>query len=1171
MEVNRVLSLFPSVGLVAAVGLCAGSTGCDLIGRDLYLERLAELLAEDPRVPDPSGVLVRVIDEFGRPADGVPASETDGTFTTTDGAGLAWIASEEPTVVTLSPPGTAPTGIAVTPFDGYTGATLDLVPLAEHVLEDGVGTINEVGVRSIAFLPGVLIGDGDVTVPYAWGDGRAPPSDAVDLLRAVYLGMPQNADLDGSAVWRVRGDDALRAAKPSLYRFNGATAVWDSVGPVDEQRTWMEARLDTPGAWYAMAVPHALECVQARPSDLGSGDFLPGTELRVSWSGLDGARRVVTDEDGAACLDGQGPVTVDVLRGVDDGTSRTAWFDPGRAELLALGQDLDLPVPAAVDGDGDGALGAPEWDCDDTDPAVSPAIQDDPPEYPDQNCDGSLGIDADQDGDPAGVDCDDSDPRVSTQLEELCDNLDNDCIGGADDGDIPFSVEVFDGTCYGCGPETVAELNPIFYFAFDEIEEYTPDWSGWGRDLTVAGSFGDLWPGISEWDGGTPYWNGDIGQFMWLVDTDNAWPASDLTVSVWIRPEYINRSVLSYQSREYPWVDEYTKTLYGSCSPTEPNLEPCDPDAIALHEFDLNTKTSHTLVQTSDLAARFSDVPSRVSAREWTHLVFVREGQSPARLFVDGTEVAPADYQCDTESNVRNKMCPLDMWSGGVLRVGQSMFEFPQDAGNAADGDNSGVRAFEGVLDELAIFDRALLDSDVTQLFLATTCGEGLICNRDDEDVDGVVDEHLLGTAACPAVGDTACADINTSGSAMGVGPYQVDLGPEQGIVTAWCGVDGLSFCGDGELSTLDEVPAQESCDPGDSATYYAWANGCAGCVADVAHYATDCQDVMDNPALADPRDGAYKVDFDGDGPYPPVSVRCDMDLATGEAWTQVFRHDTRAGVLFNDPSDAGGACPAIEVCDNGVDETSTADKDPVLNGSSELADCDDPECVSFPTCSQEGPTPSPWRPENLLCPAPGDAVPEAYCGCGCPSKVTGDNAFCLGPLGSKFSVVDYLGAFQNASGQVQYRLRWPFHEESSGADPVTWCQDWLPFNDPAEERGHDRASGWCFAPQPRAPAGDSFMGLAPHGCDGGCEIDYYQFAAFDGIEEVYVGAEKYLDKVCSGLFTVGMNRGNGSQDSYGLPSNAAHFPDGSSKTVELWARRVVDGAGACPTPCGPP
>jgi len=96
--------------------------------------------------------------------------------------------------------------------------------------------------------------------------------------------------------------------------------------------------------------------------------------------------------------------------------------------ILGCGEDLD----------GDGFLQAN--DCDDGDPAVNPAAVEVLYDGKDNDCVGGDLVDVDGDGVAStavsgGTDCDDTLATVHPGLPEVCDGLDNDCLGTVDDGD----------------------------------------------------------------------------------------------------------------------------------------------------------------------------------------------------------------------------------------------------------------------------------------------------------------------------------------------------------------------------------------------------------------------------------------------------------------------------------------------------------------------------------------------------------------------------------------------------------------------------------------------------------------------------------------------------------------------------------------------------------------
>jgi len=151
--------------------------------------------------------------------------------------------------------------------------------------------------------------------------------------------------------------------------------------------------------------------------------------------------------------DGDGVVAV------DDCNDNDAAVLPGATELCdGIDNDCEgtidvnatdaLTFYADADADGSGndastttACDAPRGfvaqagDCDDGDSAKHPgAPEDDCTDPTDYNCDGSVGYaDADADGYPACEDCNDDAPAISPAGVEVCDGVDNDCDGQADD------------------------------------------------------------------------------------------------------------------------------------------------------------------------------------------------------------------------------------------------------------------------------------------------------------------------------------------------------------------------------------------------------------------------------------------------------------------------------------------------------------------------------------------------------------------------------------------------------------------------------------------------------------------------------------------------------------------------------------------------------------------
>ncbi len=117
--------------------------------------------------------------------------------------------------------------------------------------------------------------------------------------------------------------------------------------------------------------------------------------------------------------------------------------------------DLDAIVETgAPDADADGS--PDDEDCDDDDATVYPGAVDAWYDGIDANCDGADDYDQDGDGidgSTAGADCDDVNPAVYPGADEVCNGLDDDCDGVADDDalDLRPVYADLDGDGYGGG------------------------------------------------------------------------------------------------------------------------------------------------------------------------------------------------------------------------------------------------------------------------------------------------------------------------------------------------------------------------------------------------------------------------------------------------------------------------------------------------------------------------------------------------------------------------------------------------------------------------------------------------------------------------------------------------------------------------------------------------
>jgi len=134
-----------------------------------------------------------------------------------------------------------------------------------------------------------------------------------------------------------------------------------------------------------------------------------------------------------------------------DDTDDTAFH--GNIEICdGIDNDCDGDVDEnGNDLDGDGYTTCS--DCDDSNGAINPGATE-VCDGLDNNCAAGAdeGFDEDADGETTCAgDCDDTDPAVNTSATEVCDGVDNDCSGVADEG---FDVDA-DGVTT-CGPDGVA-------------------------------------------------------------------------------------------------------------------------------------------------------------------------------------------------------------------------------------------------------------------------------------------------------------------------------------------------------------------------------------------------------------------------------------------------------------------------------------------------------------------------------------------------------------------------------------------------------------------------------------------------------------------------------------------------------------------------------------------
>jgi hypothetical protein len=188
--------------------------------------------------------------------------------------------------------------------------------------------------------------------------------------------------------------------------------------------------------------------------------------------------------DGSTAVEGCEAPDVDWVSDGSDCDDTVQDVHPGALEVCdgidndcngGIDDVADLPF-WYTDGDGDGhgdpgtgvqACEAPPGtvdrgdDCDDTDDTVFPGAPElDCNDPVDRNCDGSVGsVDVDGDGTLACEgDCDDADPTINPGADEVCDGVDQDCNGIADDDATDASTWLPDGDGDGYGDDAAPIL-----------------------------------------------------------------------------------------------------------------------------------------------------------------------------------------------------------------------------------------------------------------------------------------------------------------------------------------------------------------------------------------------------------------------------------------------------------------------------------------------------------------------------------------------------------------------------------------------------------------------------------------------------------------------------------------------------------------------------------------
>lgn len=242
--------------------------------------------------------------------------------------------------------------------------------------------------------------------------------------------------------------------------FTNNTLLYRISHPKNGPQAYSENRVDT-GAPTCGSWP--------RGRWIYSRDLLGATEGGSSGSPVVNAQGLLVGQLSGAC--GMNPSDP-----CDD--LRNATVDGALASYFAeVAPWLDPPPPSCPDADGDGhqAAACGGDDCNDSNPAVYPGAAEVCDNGIDDDCDG--GIDegcpvCDVDGDgfdgfqcSGGSDCDDTRADVYPGAPELCDGIDNDCDGTADEGCATCDADRdgFLADTSLCGGSDCDDANPLVF------------------------------------------------------------------------------------------------------------------------------------------------------------------------------------------------------------------------------------------------------------------------------------------------------------------------------------------------------------------------------------------------------------------------------------------------------------------------------------------------------------------------------------------------------------------------------------------------------------------------------------------------------------------------------------------------------------------------------------
>ena len=469
--------------------------------------------------------------------------------------------------------------------------------------------------------------------------------------------------------------------------------------------------------------------------------------------------------------------------------------------------DEETAAPVGpTDNDGDGV--PEEEDCDDEDPAVSPEAEESPYNGLDDDCDPSTADDdLDGDGFLSADDCDDTNAELNPDANERCDGVDDDCDGEIDEavGDVWYT----DGDGDGFGdPSTASQgCEP----GGDQVADNT--------DCDDADA--DTHPeALETCDGEDDDCDGEADEGVtstFYQDTDGD-GFGDLDF-----PVVACEAPVGYAASADD-CDDGDGTIHPDAAEVC-DLQDNDCDAL-IDDADDDVNLSTGTVFYAD-----ADTDGYGDPEAPTFACALPEGYAADDLDCDDADAAispSASEVCDLQDNDCDSL--IDDADPDVDPSTGAVFYADDDGDSFGD---PGVPVLSCALPAGASED----DSDCDDADGASYPGAAELCDSEDNDCDGVLNNGVLGSGlACPG---ESCLEILNDGSSVGDGDYALDPdGSGAALYTCDMTTDGGGFTlvfdwdrrNDGDSLTDFESLFTENFNNmtswTTSSTYLEWADG---------------------------------------------------------------------------------------------------------------------------------------------------------------------------------------------------------------------------------------------------------------------------------------------------------------------------------------------------------